>query len=288
MTAAVEASGVSKRFRSVWALRDCYVQIPAGRVVALVGPNGAGKTTLLRLCAGLHRPASGRREVLGWSPLRDTRMVLPRLAFVAQDRPLYQQFKVAELLELGCRLNPRWDGGVARRRLDRLGIPLQRRLDHLSGEQPAPVALAMALAKTPDLLLLDEPVSGLDPLARREFLAGLMEAVAENGLSVVLSSHIVSELERTCDYLLILSRGQIQVSGDIDQLLEKHRILIGPRVDGSFETDPTVIQFSHSDRETTLVVCVGRREVASGGEAQPVALADLVLAYISRPEAGNA
>src|SRR5260370_14829554 len=155
----------------------------------------------------------------------------------------------------------------------------------MAGGQQAQVARAMALAKTPELLLLDEPVSGLDPLARREFLQGLMEAVAENGLSVVLSSHIVSELERTCDYLLILSRGQIQVSGDIDQLLEKHRILIGPRVDRSFETDPTVIQFSHSDRETTLLVCGGRREIPPGWQSHPGALAALVPAAISRRHA---
>jgi ABC-2 type transport system ATP-binding protein len=288
MKAAVEATGLSKRFGSVWALRDCCVQIPTGRVVALIGPNGAGKTTLLRLCAGLDAPTAGHLEVLGWSPIRDTRIVLPRLAFVAQERPLYQQFAVAELLELGRRLNPRWDGTLARHRLDRLGIPLKRRINQLSGGQQAQVALSMALAKTPELVLLDEPVSGLDPLARRQFLQGLMEAVAENGLSVVLSSHIVSELERTCDYLLILSRGQIQVSGDIDQLLERHRILTGPRVDRSFETDPTVIQFSHSDRETTLLVCDGSREISSGWESHPVALEDLVLAYLSRPEAGIA
>jgi ABC-2 type transport system ATP-binding protein len=143
MKAAVEATGLSKRFRSVWALRDCCVQIPTGRVVALVGPNGAGKTTLLRLCAGLDAPSAGHLEVLGWSPIRDMRIVLRRLAFVAQERPLYQQFRVAELLELGRRLNPRWDGGLARRRVDRLGIPLQRRLDQLSGGQQAQVALPL-------------------------------------------------------------------------------------------------------------------------------------------------
>jgi ABC-2 type transport system ATP-binding protein len=215
-------------------------------------------------------------------------MVLPRLGFVAQDRPLYRQFTVADLIEVGRRLNPRWDGPLAQYRLDRLGIPLERRVGQLSGGQQAQVTLALALAKTPDLLLMDEPVSGLDPLARREFLQSLMEAVAEKGLSVVLSSHIVSELERTCDYLVILSRGQVQVSGDIDQLLEGHRLLIGPRTDRRLEDDPTVVQFSHSDRETMLLVRSDHHRVAPEWESRSVTLEDIVLAYLARPQAGVA
>jgi len=170
----------------------------------------------------------------------------------------------------------------------RFGIPLERPAGQLSGGQQAQIALAMALAKRPELLLLDEPVAGLDPLARREFLQNMMEAVVEDGLTVVLSSHIVSELERTCDYLVILSGGQVQVAGDIQRLLDEHCILVGPRTDGELELerDPTVIQFAHTDRETTLLVRANGRVYGPGWEEHEVGLEDLVLAYLSRPEVG--
>ncbi len=250
---------------STLAIRNLNLRIPSGRVVALVGPNGAGKTTLLRLCAGLDDPTSGNIEVLGWSPQRQPMMVLPRIGFVAQDRPLYRRFRVQDLLELGRRLNPRWDGTLARSRLEGVKIPLDRRADQLSGGQRAQLALAMVLAKKPDLLLLDEPVAGLDPLARREFLQELMDAVASHQLSVVLSSHIVSELERTCDYLVILAEGELQVAGEIEEILSQHRILVGPRAGEGIEDDPTVIRWSHSERQTTLLVRADGRSVGWPG-----------------------
>jgi ABC-2 type transport system ATP-binding protein len=253
--------------------------------VALVGPNGAGKTTFLRLSAGLDVPTAGHIEVLGWSPQDQPTVVLPRIGFVAQDRPLYGRFKVKDLLELGRRLNPRWDGELARSRIKRLGIPLERPAGQLSGGQRAQVALTMVLAKRPDVLLLDEPVAGLDPLARREFLQDLMEAVAEKDLSVVLSSHIVSELERTCDYLVILAEGQIQVAGEIDVLINQHRLLVGPRAASEVEADPTVIRFSHTERLTTLLVRSDGREIGPEWEIHQVSLEDIVLAYLSRPAA---
>jgi ABC-2 type transport system ATP-binding protein len=285
LNSVIEASGLGKRFGSTWALRGCSVRIPSSRVVALVGPNGAGKTTFLRLSAGLDVPTAGHIEVLGWSPQDQPTVVLPRLGFVAQDRPLYSRFKVKDLLELGRRLNPRWDDELARSRMKRLAIPLERPAGQLSGGQRAQVALTMVLAKRPDLLLLDEPVAGLDPLARREFLQDLMEAVAEKDLSVVLSSHIVSELERTCDYLVILAEGQIQVAGEIDVLVNQHRLLVGPRAASAVESDPTVIRFSHTERLTTLLVRSDGREIGSEWEIHQVSLEDIVLAYLSRPAA---
>ncbi len=287
MSIVIEANGLSKRFGSTWALREYSVQIPSGRVVALVGPNGAGKTTFLRLAMGLDIPSTGHIEVLGSVPQKQPTSVLPRLGFLAQDRPIYKRFTVRDLFQLGQRLNPRWDNALARGRVDRFGIPLDRSVGRLSGGQQAQVALAMVLAKRPELLLLDEPVAGLDPLARREFLQNLMEAVAEDGLSVVLSSHIVSELERTCDYLLILAQGQIQVAGEIERLLDQHRIMIGPRVEAQCQTDPAVLECSHTDRQTTLLVRIDGRSWGPYWEARDVSLEDLVLAYLARPEAGT-
>jgi ABC-2 type transport system ATP-binding protein len=250
----------------------------------MVGPNGAGKTTLLRIAMGLDQPTDGRIQVLGWNPQESPTLVLPRVGFVAQDRPLYRRFKVRDLLEFGRLLNPRWDSQLARTRIDLHSIPLDRPLSQLSGGQQAQVALTLVLAKRPELLLLDEPVSGLDPLARTEFLQDLMAAVAEQGLTVVLSSHIVSELERTCDYLVILCRGQVQVAGEIDQLLNGHRILIGPRTDVG--KDPTVVKASHSERQTTLLVRRDGHRIDPRWEEQEVSLEELVLAYMARPEAG--
>ncbi len=284
MKTPIEATALSRRFGATCALRECSLRLPSGRVIGLVGPNGAGKTTLLRIAMGLDQPTEGRIQVLGWNPQESPALVLPRVGFVAQDRPLYRRFKVRDLLEFGRLLNPHWDSQLARTRIELHSIPLDRPLSQLSGGQQAQVALTLALAKRPELLLLDEPVSGLDPLARTEFLQDLMAAVAEQGLTVVLSSHIVSELERTCDYLVILCRGQVQVAGEIDQLLNGHRILIGPRTDVG--KDPTVIKASHSERQTTLLVRRDGQRIDPPWEEQQVSLEELVLAYMARPEAG--
>jgi len=286
MSTAIQATGLGKRFGSVWALQRCSLRIPVGRVVALVGPNGAGKTTFLRLAAGLDAPTAGQIEVLGRSPQDQLTLVLPRVGFLAQDRPTYEQFAVRDLFELGRRLNPRWDGARARARVERYSIPLDRPMGKLSGGQQAQVALAMALGKRPELLLLDEPLSGLDPLARREVLQNLMEAVSDGGLSVVLSSHIVSELERTCDYLVILSLGQVQVSGAIEDLLNQHRLLVGPRLHDGIGRDPAVIACSQAPAETTVLVHLDGRHWGAEWESHDVNLEDLVLAYLGRPEAG--
>src|ERR1700720_2143012 len=231
MTVAIRSARLGKQYRSGWALRDCNLQIPAGRICALVGPNGAGKTTLLRLALGLLKPTAGEVSVFGWSPTTNPTLVLARVGFVPQDRPLYRRFTVDEMLHLGLSLNPRWDQATAEDRLRRLDIPLNRQLGQLSGGQQAQVSLSLALGKRPDLLLLDEPVSNLDPRARREFLRELVEVVAADGLTVVLSSHVVAELERVCDHLVILNGGRVQVMGEIEDLVALHKLLIAPRLD---------------------------------------------------------
>jgi ABC-2 type transport system ATP-binding protein len=219
VTCALQTRSLGKRYGRAWALRDCTVQLPAGRVAALVGPNGAGKTTLLHLAVGLLDPSAGDVSVFDHSPRREPKAVLPRIGFVAQDHPLYRGFSVADMLTLGRKLNPRWEQAVATTRLDRLGIPLDRPIGKLSGGQQAQVALALALAKRPELILLDEPLASLDPLARREFLRVLMGATAESGLTVLLSSHIIGDLERVCDYLIILSAAHVQLMGDIQEIV---------------------------------------------------------------------
>ncbi|MFZ0130793.1 MAG: ABC transporter ATP-binding protein [Candidatus Dormiibacterota bacterium] len=287
MNVAIEATCVSKRYRSAWALRDCSLKIPAGRVVALVGPNGAGKTTLLHLAMGLLPPTSGSISVFGWSPQHQPMLLLPRVGFIAQERPLYRRLRARELLEFGRRLNPRWDGARAQSRIARFDVDPNQRIGKLSGGQQAEVALALTLAKRPDLLLLDEPLSSLDPLARREFLQVLMEAVTEEGTSVVLSSHILGELERTCDYLVILCQGRVQVAGDIDSLLAGHRILVGPRASADdVARDPTVVQASHAPQQTTLLVRTNGSSPDPQWEQHEVSLEELALAYLGRPSVG--
>src|SRR6516225_10637234 len=192
---ALETTNLSKRYgHKNWALQNATLHLPAGRVAALVGPNGAGKSTLLHLAVGLLNPSGGSVRVCGFDPVRQPEEVLPRIGFVAQDHPLYKSFSVADMLTFGRQLNPRWDNALALQRLHQLGIPLNRAVGKLSGGQQAQVALALALAKRPNLLLLDEPVASLDPLARREFLNAVMEATAEGGPTVLLSSHIIADL----------------------------------------------------------------------------------------------
>jgi ABC-2 type transport system ATP-binding protein len=279
--AAVRTEELGKRYGSAWALRDCTVEIPAGSVTALVGPNGAGKTTLLHLIIGLARETGGSVEVLGLSPRGDAEDLLPRLGFVAQDHPLYRNLTVSDTLTLGRKLNPHWDEQVARARVEQLGLRHDQKVGKLSGGQQAQVALTLALAKRPELLVLDEPVASLDPLARREFLNGVLEAVAEGGMTVILSSHIVSELERVCDYLVTLTAGRTQLAGPIDEIVASHRVLIGPRTDpASVARVHDVIRESHTDRQTTLLVRANGHVYDSCWEQHEVDLEEVVLAYM--------
>jgi ABC-2 type transport system ATP-binding protein len=213
------ARGLGKRYGRRWALSGCDLAIPAGRVVGLVGPNGAGKSTLLQLAAGLRRPTAGTLEVLGGRPAAQ----LGRVGFVAQNPPLYEALSVGDHLDLGAWLNPRWDRGLAERRIGQLGLRRRWRAGKLSGGQRAQLALTLALAKRPELLILDEPVASLDPLARREFIDAVAGVAAEHGVSVVLSSHLVADLERVCDYLVILVASRVRLAGAVSELLAGQR-----------------------------------------------------------------
>jgi ABC-2 type transport system ATP-binding protein len=279
--AAVETQSLGRRYGRTWALKDCSLMIPTGAVTAIVGPNGAGKTTLLHLLVGLRAPSTGHVSVLGWSPRKHPLLLLPRVGFVAQDHPLYRNFRLAEMLTLGRKLNTRWDDALARERLDRLGLPLDRRIGALSGGQQAQVALTLALAKRPELLVLDEPVASLDPLARREFLQLLMEAVAEGGLTVVLPSHILAELERVCDHLVLLHSGGVQLAGPIEKIVAAHRILTGPRQDpAEVARVHQVIRERHSERQTTLLVRANGHVYDACWQVGDIDLEEIVLAYL--------
>jgi ABC-2 type transport system ATP-binding protein len=283
---AIETQGLGKRYGSKWALRDCTIDVPEGSVTALVGPNGAGKTTLLQLAVGLTRPSAGDVTVLGYSP-RDPAL-LARVGFVGQDHPLHRGFTVAETLRLGQKLNPGWDDALAHERVRRLDLPSDRKVGQLSGGQRAQVALTVALAKRPEVLLLDEPVASLDPLARREFLNALMEAVSETGLTVILSSHIVAELERVCDHLVILAEARAELAGPIDEIVAGHRLLTGPRTDaGAVARVHDVIRERHTERQTTLLVRADGHVYDADWELHEVDLEEIVLAYLgygaSRP-----
>jgi len=276
----LEARGLGKRYGNQWALRDCTLALPAGRVVGLVGPNGAGKTTLLQLAVGMLAPSAGAIAVFGRDP-RDAKTVLPRIGFVAQDSPLYRNFSVGDTLTVCRRLNSNFDEVWAQDRLARLRIPLGRKVGELSGGQRAQVALAVALGKRPAFLVLDEPVASLDPLARREFLTALMDAVAEDGLSVVLSSHLLADVEHSCDYLILLMAAEVRLDGDLDDLLANHRLLVGPRK----RVTPgggiaAVVRESHSDRQSTLLVRVDGPILDPTWSVHEVDLEELVLAYM--------
>jgi ABC-2 type transport system ATP-binding protein len=285
MTAAISAQGLGKSYGRNWALSDCTLDVPAGRVVGLVGPNGAGKTTLLNLAVGMLTPTSGTIEVLGGQPAAGPAQ-LARVGYVAQDPPTYAGLSVEDHLRFGARLNPGWDDALARYRIERLGLDLKQRAGKLSGGQRAQLALTLGVAKRPELLILDEPVASLDPLARREFLQDLMEAVAEHDLSVVLSSHLVSDLERVCDYLIVLVASRVQLAGDIDTLLATHHRLTGARRDpATLPAGQHVIAASHTDRQTTLLVRSDAPIYDPAWTVGQLGMEDLVLAYMGQAAA---
>jgi len=283
MKAVIEADGLGKRYGRRRALADCTLAAPAGRVTGLVGPNGAGKTTLLQLAAGLLTPTSGTITVLGERP-GGTPAQLARVGFVAQDAPVYRGLSVTGHLRMGAWLNPTWDGELAERRIGQLGLDLRQRAGSLSGGQRAQLALTLAAAKRPELLLLDEPVASLDPLARREFLRGLMETVAEHGASVVLSSHLITDIERVCDYLIVLTGSRVRIAGETEELLASHHRLSGPRRDPrTLPANWDVIEESQAGKQSTLLVRTSEPILDPAWTARPVGLEDLVLAYMSQP-----
>ena len=280
--AALTTVGLGRRYRRQWALEGCTLSIPRGHVVGLVGPNGAGKSTLLNLAAGLLAPTAARSRCSASSPACDAAQ-LARVGFVPQDASLYGRLRVEDHLRLGERCNPSWDASSAHARLAELGLSPRQRAGTLSGGQRAQLSLTIALAKRPELLLLDEPVASLDPLARREFLGLLMSTVAGHDVSIVLSSHLVSDVERVCDFVIVLVDSRVRVAGEIDELLSVHHRLVGTRsIDDVAPANQTVISASVTDRQRLLVVRSDGPVVEPGWVIESINLEDLVLAYMGQ------
>jgi ABC-2 type transport system ATP-binding protein len=283
----IETHSVGKSYGSTRALHDCTLAIPDGHVVALVGPNGAGKSTLLNIVVGLATPTTGEVTVLGgWSP--GSMPALDGIAFVAQDTPLYKNLSAADLLHMTRNLNRSFDERYAERRLGELGLSLRQKAGTMSGGQQAQLALTLALARRPRLLVLDEPMAMLDPVARHEFMATVMTAVADDGVSVVLSSHVLAELERVADYLVLVSRGSVKLVGEVDDLLAGHRLLTGPASESErYEQRWSVVHSSRAASQVHLLVrCDGTSDpVPPGWEAHSLTLEELSLAYLREPSA---
>jgi ABC-2 type transport system ATP-binding protein len=286
-TPALRSVGLGKRYGTKWALQDCSFSVPRGRVTALVGPNGAGKTTLLRLLVGLSSPSTGEAAVLGRQPTQSEDF-LSSIGYLAQDVPLYGRLTAQEHLGIGAHLNRAWDGTGATERLESLRIPMNRPVAKLSGGQRAQIGLGLALAKRPQILLLDEPVAALDPLARREFLSSLTQAVAESDLSVILSSHLLHDLERVCDHVILLSESRTQLCDDIDDVLASHRMLIGPRKSTpDLERSIHVVKATHTANQSRLVARLDGPVLDPFWEISEVGLEDLILAYMGQESSGH-
>ena len=281
----IETRDLGKSYGQTRALHDCNLAIPDRHVVALVGPNGAGKTTLLNLTVGLALPTAGEITVLG-GRRAGSLAALDGIAFVAQNAPLYRNLSAADLIHETRNLNRRFDQRYANQRLDELAIPLKRKAGTLSGGQQAQLALTLALARRPQLLVLDEPMAALDPIAREDFMATVMRAVAENGVSVVLSSHVLAELGRVADYLVVVSHGGIQVAGEVEELLATHRLLTGP-ASGSeqYAREWGVVHATNAGSQAHLLVRTESRSepVPPGWEARAVTLEELTMAYLREP-----
>jgi len=278
----LQADGLFKRYGRREALSNCTLSIPPKHVVGLVGPNGAGKTTLLHMAVGLLAPTAGRIEVLGGHPASGPAQ-LAKVGFVAQDAPTYPGLSIADHLRFGAHTNPRWDQRMAEERMAKLGLDPSQKAGKLSGGQRAQLALTLAIAKRPELLILDEPISSLDPLARREFMQGLMGFIADHDASVILSSHLVSDLERVCDYLIVLVASRVRVAGEVDDLLASHFRLTGPRRDpADLPPGTEVIEDSHTDRQSTFIVRTATPIGDPSFTVEQLTLEDLVLAYMSQ------
>jgi ABC-2 type transport system ATP-binding protein len=284
----IETTGLGKCYGKAWALRDCTLAVPEGSLAALVGPNGAGKSTLMNMAVGLTVPTAGTATVLDGQATGSS-AALDDIAFMAQDAPVYRNLSVADMLHLTRNLNRRFDDAAARARLTDLGIPLKKKTGKLSGGQQAQVALTVALARRPRLLILDEPLSALDPLARQDFLATVMTSMTDDGVSVLLSSHALAELERVADYLIVLGGGELRIAGEVDDLLAKHQVLTGPAADADrLAAQLPTVQVKRAGAQAHLLVEDSEpgRPVPPGWEPHPVGLEELVLAYL-RPAGGG-
>jgi ABC-2 type transport system ATP-binding protein len=286
---SITTQGLGKRYGRVWALAEASIEIPAGRISGLVGANGAGKTTLLRLLAGLSRPTTGSMVVADRAPADDPAF-LAEVGYLAQEVPLYATWTADDHLALGAHLNPTWDDEIARDRLRALGIPLDRAVRKLSGGMRAQVGLALALGKRPRVLLLDEPVAALDPLARREFLASLVGAVAERGMTVLLSTHLLPDLERVCDHLVLIADARPVLCADIDELLRSHKLLTGARSEASISAlarDHRIIQRADGGRDVRALVALDGPLLDTAWRVDDLDLEEIVLAYLGRDAASR-
>lgn len=282
MTAAIEATDLGKRYGTRQALQHTTLSVPTGKVVGLVGANGSGKSTLLHLAVGLLEPSEGEIRVMGERP-GGSPDHLGKVGFVAQDAPVYRSLSIADHLEMGAKLNPSWDGDVAEERIARLGLDQQQKAGSLSGGQRSQLALTLAIGKCPQLLLLDEPVASLDPLARRQFLQDLMELAAD-GLTIVLSSHLINDLERVCDYLIVMAHGRSRLAGDLDDIVDDHRVITCPRLEPGRPTGVEVIARTDTARQTTLLVRGELPLLAPAWTVSSVGLEEIVLAYMAQQE----
>jgi ABC-2 type transport system ATP-binding protein len=288
LAAAIETAGAGHRYGGFWALRDCNLSLPAGSITAVVGPNGAGKTTLLNMLVGLLAASEGGLRVVGEQP-SSSPAFLARVGFLAQECPLYKEFSVADLLRFGRAMNPGWDDALARERLAAAEVPLTRPAGKLSGGQRAQVALALAVAKQPEVLLLDEPLAALDPLARRDFLKNLLASATATSMTVVLSSHLVGDLARVCDQLVVVRDGRVGLAGEIDEILGEHHWVSGaPEQTSRLPAGVEVITETQHERHTTLLVRTHQPLLNPALTLAPVDLEDLVLAYLERPGAAAA
>jgi ABC-2 type transport system ATP-binding protein len=283
MNPVLRTDGLTKRYGSRQALTDVNLTVPAGRVVGLVGPNGAGKSTLLNLASGMIAPTAGTIEVLGSRPAANAAQ-LARVGFVAQDTPVYTGLSVGDHLRMGARLNPAWDDALARQRVAQVGLDPAQKAGRLSGGQRAQLALTLAIAKRPELLLLDEPVASLDPLARREFMQTLMEFTAEQGASIVLSSHLVADLERVCDYLIVLVGSRVRLAGEVGDLLASHHRLTGIRRQVSLPVGQQLVHASQTERQSTLIVRSTAPIDDPSWTVTPLGLEDMVISYMTEAQ----
>ena len=278
----ITVTNVGQRFKQRWVLRHCSFAVPEGRVVGLVGPNGAGKTTLLRVLAGLLRPTEGEVRLFGRDPAAPEG--LPTVAFLAQSKPLYPRFTVDDCVRFCRELNPRFDEPFARDRLHRLGIPLPQRTGRLSGGQRAQVALTLALAKRADLILLDEPMADLDPLGRNDVMRDLMAVAAEQGLTVVLSSHVLADLEDSCDHLVMVQQGRVQLAGDVDDLRTAHLAVTGLREHARALAPHAVVQEGGAGRQATALLRLNGQFTDPRWATRAPSLEEIVLAYLRNPD----
>jgi ABC-2 type transport system ATP-binding protein len=287
-TNTIETKGLGKRYGSFWALENCDITVPEGSVSALVGPNGAGKSTLLKLLTGLSRTTAGEGKVLGMVP-QQHQDFLAEIGYLAQEIPLYRNLDAAAHIKMGRHLNKRFDEGLVRARLQELTIPLDRMIGKLSGGQRAQVALTLALAKKPKLLLLDEPVAALDPLARHDFLSSLAQAVADGGLTVVMSSHLLADLERVCDHVIVLAAGKTQLCDNIESILNEHKLLVGPREHAKNLDGIAVIHETHTAKQSTLLVRTGKNtKLPAYWQQHEPNIEEIILAYMGQAKERNA